>query len=155
MYWRCTIPSRGWCVGVDRLARYLYGRNQCLACSCVRGQHFIGLFKVVRARRTVCTFHEGVPSGPSVNFRSPQVADDCLRRSIDISGRKHILSICLGNLRPPSPHPPDRHQTYMQSRNYMVRSYQRMLDADRDGEGYLTATECRRKLAGDACSILR
>lgn len=46
-------------------------------------------------------------------------------------------------------------QMYMQSRNYMVRSYQRMLEADADGQAFLTGTECRRKLAGDACSILR
>ncbi|CAN0441572.1 unnamed protein product, partial [Scytosiphon promiscuus] len=46
-------------------------------------------------------------------------------------------------------------EMYMQSRNYMVRSYQRMLAADPDGKPYLTGTECRRKLAGDACSILR
>ncbi len=53
------------------------------------------------------------------------------------------------------------HQMYMQSRNYMIRSYERMLEADGGGGGgggrqaYLSATECRRKLAGDACSILR
>lgn len=46
-------------------------------------------------------------------------------------------------------------QAYIQSRNYMVRTYQRMVEYERDGEGYLTGTECRRKLAGDACSILR
>ncbi|CAM9341440.1 unnamed protein product, partial [Hapterophycus canaliculatus] len=46
-------------------------------------------------------------------------------------------------------------EMYMQSRNYMVRSYQRMLAADADGQAFLTGTECRRKLAGDACSILR
>lgn len=43
----------------------------------------------------------------------------------------------------------------MQSRNYMVRLYQRMLKASTDGQAYLTGTECRRKLAGDVCSILR
>ncbi|CAN0509092.1 unnamed protein product, partial [Ectocarpus sp. 12 AP-2014] len=46
-------------------------------------------------------------------------------------------------------------EMYMQSRNYMVRSYQRMLEVDPDGQAFLTGTECRRKLAGDACSILR
>lgn len=44
---------------------------------------------------------------------------------------------------------------YMQSRNFMVRSYQRMLEAGKDGQAYLTGTDCRRKLAGDACSTLR
>ncbi|CAM9482582.1 unnamed protein product, partial [Laminaria digitata] len=46
-------------------------------------------------------------------------------------------------------------EMYIQSRNFMVRSYQRMLDASADGQAYLTGTECRRKLAGDACSTLR
>lgn len=45
---------------------------------------------------------------------------------------------------------------YMQSRNYMIRSYERMLEAGGGGgQAFLSATECRRKLAGDACSILR
>eukprot|EP00903_Cladosiphon_okamuranus_P012654 g11837.t1 len=46
-------------------------------------------------------------------------------------------------------------EMYIQSRNYMVRSYQRMLENDAEGQAFLTGTECRRKLAGDACSILR
>ena len=44
---------------------------------------------------------------------------------------------------------------YIQSRNHMVRSYQRKLELDPEGQAFLTGTECRRKLAGDACSILR
>lgn len=70
-----------------------------------------------------------------------------------LSGRHIDLSFL--RFPPPTSAVAPTRQMYIQSRNYMVRSYQRMLEADADGQAFLTGTECRRKLAGDACSILR
>lgn len=71
---------------------------------------------------------------------------------IDRVGHSSVISL---SLLPAPMFIVDTVQMYMQSRNFMVRSYQRMLEADKDGQAYLTGTECRRKLAGDACSTLR